>query len=113
MHISYIKKYLILLILWNFFIYVSVDLVYGIYGMLPLQAAIGILAGKVIARRNQKQILLLSTIVAPVSVLAIYLPDSSNGLVLLYSWYSAIGFLVGVGIWSIFVKFKSLTKQCF
>ena len=108
---SYIKKYLVLLVLWSGFVYLTIELVYVIYLMLPIQIFLGLLSSKFIAQKNLIKILALITIVIPISAIATYIPDSSNGLILVYFWYSSLAFVAGIAIWAIFVKIKNLTRR--
>jgi len=111
MEYSYLKKLLLLAIAWNSFVYLSMELVYVIYIMQPIQLFLGVLCSALIAKNNQARLLTLSTVIIPINSIAPFLPDTSNGLVLVYSWYSSIAFEIGIVIWAIFVKIKSLTSH--
>jgi len=50
-------------------------------------------------------------VVIPINAIAPFIPDTTNGLVLVYAWYSSVAFIVGIVIWAIYVKIKSLTSH--
>ena len=108
---SYIKSYLATLLLWNCFIYLTFPLVYALPVMLVMQLIIGILCGKFISKSNYMHLLMLITIVIPINVAASFIPDPTNGLMLVYCWYSSLVYMLGLIIWASYNKIKSLTKK--
>jgi len=106
---SHIKSYLILLALWNGATYLTLPLVYILPVALIAQIIIGIACGKFIAKYSYIHMFLLTTIVTPINIMAPFIPDPTNGLVLVYCWYSSAIYILGLFIWGVYRKIKSLT----